>query len=350
MQRLSPGVLILGVFAILFGLVAAYGVKKYLSQEPVEVAAPEPPKVEPIQVPVALVNLPAGRTMMESDVTVLMMTKEEVAKAKLPRIFFAKVPQIVGRTLREAVKAGQAFEPSVFYPEGTGPDVTESLKPGERAVTIPFQNDTVDSTFVRPGTVVDVLFRTSPDLRGDVPDATVTLLSRVRVLAVAEQTLPGSVPKQDNQDAGARAVRNQTVTLAVNQTQARALKVADGRGIFTLALRNPKDETVADTGGPTTLPGLLGMKEPQRPFVSEQYRRGQHYTMWFGEGLRQKIKLDPPYGLPVERKAKDGKDGKDGKDEKDQPEQLEVWPTGYWGWGGNYGHNSLPTRGSYWGY
>jgi len=344
MQRLSPGVLILGVFAILFGLVAAYGVKKYLSQEPVQVAAPEPPRVERLPVPVAVVDLPAGRTMAESDVTVFQLTPEEAARAKLPRVYMARVPQIVGRTLREPIKRGQAFEPSAFYPEGTGPDVTESLQPGERAVTIPFKNDTVDSSFVKPGTIVDVLFRSTPDPRGDVPDATVTLLSRVRVLAVGEQTLPGAVPKTDDRNAGAAGARNPTVTLAVDQKEARALKVADGRGIFTLVLRNPKDQTVADKGGPTTLPGLLGMKEPQRPFVAEQYRRGHLATMWFGEGLRQKIKLDPPYGLPVERKAKDA------KVEKEQQEELEVWPTGSWGWGGHYGPYGAPVRSGYWGY
>jgi len=62
MQRLSPGVLILGVFAVLFGLVAAYGVKKYLSQEPVQVAAPAPPAVEKLTVPVAVVDTRATTT------------------------------------------------------------------------------------------------------------------------------------------------------------------------------------------------------------------------------------------------------------------------------------------------
>lgn len=349
MQRLSPGVLILGVFAVLLGLVAAYGVKKYLSQEPVQVAAPAPPSVEKLTVPVAVVDLPSGRTMVESDVAVLQMTKEEAVKAKLPRIFMTKVPQVVGRTLREPVKQGRAFDPSIFYPEGMGPDITENLKPGERAVTIPFKGDAVDSSFVRPGTVVDVLFRSNPNSSADVPDATVTLLSGVRVLAVGEHTTPGTIEKGKEEVAAAE--KKPAVTLAVTQTQARALKVADGRGVFTLALRNPKDETVAQKGGPTTLQGLLGMKEPQRPFVSEQYRRGRLTTMTFADGLRQKVKLEPPYGLPVERKAKAG------TEEKELPEDLEVWPTGYWGRGGPYGYGTgygsgygIPSNPGYYGY
>ncbi len=40
-QRLSPGTLILGVFALLFALVGAYGVKKYLQER-----TPPPATVE----------------------------------------------------------------------------------------------------------------------------------------------------------------------------------------------------------------------------------------------------------------------------------------------------------------
>ena len=42
MQRLSPGTLILGIFAVLFGLVGAYAVKKYTQDQPAPVACPWP--------------------------------------------------------------------------------------------------------------------------------------------------------------------------------------------------------------------------------------------------------------------------------------------------------------------
>jgi Flp pilus assembly protein CpaB len=326
--------LIIGVFAILLGLIAAYGVKAYLSRPAAEVAAPEPPKVEMFAVPMAVMDLPAGRTVVETDVVVMQLTAQDAARAKLPRAFMSKVPQIVGRTLKQPLKQGQPFEPSAFYPAGIAPDIADSLKPGERAVTIPFKNDAVDSTFVTPGAMVDVLFRAAPG--GGIPDATVTLLSRVRVLAVGENTLAGTAPKAKEPASG----QAQTVTLAVNQTQARALKVVDGRGILTVILRNAKDEGVADKGGPTTLAGLLGMQEPLRPFVSEMYRRGRLATMTFVGGLREKIKLDPPFGLPVQRKTKDGKDVPE--------EDLEVWPPGWWGWGGGWGgYGNQGAQGTY---
>ena len=112
------------------------------------------------------------------------------------------------------------------------------------------------------------------------------------------------------------------MTLAVNMEQARALKVVDGRGDLWLTLRNAKDMDLAKKGGPTTLPGLLGIGEPQVPFVSEIYVRGRRTQNVFSDGLRQKVKLDPPFGLPVH-----------GEPKNPPGNELEVWPTN-WGWGG----------------
>jgi len=325
MRRLSPGTLILGVFAILFGLVGAYGVKKFMDRPaPVEVAAPAP-KPQMFQVPLAADDFPVGRTIDKDDIMIMPMTTEQVAKAKLPAIWMAQVNQIAGRTLRDPIKRGQAFEPTVFYPKGMGPKLADLLKPGERAVTIPFERNAVDSTFITPGTIVDVLFRAKPDSATSVPDVTVTLLTQVRVLAMGQSTLEGIVaePKTSGE--------SQSVTLAVNQAQARALKVVEGRGSLSLVLRSGEDKELADTAGPSTLAGMLGIKEPATPFVSEIYRRTQLTRAVFRDGQREKVTLDPPYGMPVietppEKKTKG----------------IEViYPWNWGGWGGGwpwYGH------------
>lgn len=299
MQRLSPGTLIVGVFAILLGLMGAYGVKKFLTQEQPAPVAAEPPKEQPLRIPVAVTDLPAGRKVAETDVATILMRKEDLPKANFPRFWMESVAQITNRTLREPIKMGQPFQPTAFYPAGIGPDISTSLKPGERAVTIPAAADAADMAFVTPGAVVDVLFRSKADSNLEIPDATVTLLSGVRVLAVGQDIVEGSIPQKGDspQDQGAQQAR--TVTLAVNQAQARALKVVEGRGSLSLILRNAKDTSVADKAGPTTLPGLLGMEELQQPFVSEIYRAGRLATMTFRGDQRLKVVLDPPYGMPV---------------------------------------------------
>jgi Flp pilus assembly protein CpaB len=294
--------------------------------------------VELLRIPVAVMELPKGRTVAEGDVMTLSMTRDQALQAKFPPMYMDRVAQILGRTLKEPMKAGRPFEPNAFYPVGMGPDPTEELKPGERAVVIPFARDSVDDQFVVPGSVIDVLFRANPDPAIGATDATVTLLSGVRILAVGKETVMGTKGKEE--DAGAQQKR--TVTLAVTQAQARAIKVVEGRGTMMLALRNKKDSTLADRGGPTTLPGLLGMKEPPRPFVSEIYRRGNYSAMTFAGGTREKIKLDPPYGLPVSTEPKG-----------DKANEIEVWPYG-WGWGGGwpwggYGYRGTVHAGGTWG-
>ena len=322
MTRLSPGTLILGVFAILFGLVGAYGVKRYMQQPVLVEAAPQPPpKIEKLQVPVAVADLPTGRTLAQGDFSVIAVTREEAVKSKFPSMWMGSGSQLLGRTLRQTVKGGMPFEPSAFYLTGMGPNVVDDLQPGERAVTIPLKKDSADLTFLTPGATVDVLFRANPDSTGDTPDATVTLLSGVRVLAIGQTVIAGASLDPKDKDSASGDMR--PVTLAVNQTQARALKVVEGRGSMMLALRNAKDITVADRGGPTSLPGLLGMKESQLPYVTEIYRRGRLATMTFRDGQRQKIKLDPPFGLPVTDATKGPK-----------ANELEVWPSPAWGWGG----------------
>ena len=68
MRNMSPGVLVLGVFAVLFGLVGAYGAKNYLQREAPEAKA-EPTAEELFSLPLALRDLPEGRTVSAGDIT-----------------------------------------------------------------------------------------------------------------------------------------------------------------------------------------------------------------------------------------------------------------------------------------
>jgi Flp pilus assembly protein CpaB len=184
--------------------------------------------------------------------------------------------QIAGRILREPVKAGDAFLISRLYPEGMGPSLAERLKPGYRAVTVPIQMSGAVDGFAQPGSVVDIVFRTSTatDPRtSDIPDATLTLLERVEVLAVGGNSALGSRP--DNN-------RIASVTLAVLPEQAQALKAVEGRGQLSFALRGPSDVVAASAAqDPVSLERLLGLK-PQRPvFVAEIYRGAARQTVTF---------------------------------------------------------------------
>jgi Flp pilus assembly protein CpaB len=199
-----------------------------------------------------------------------------------------KVTEIIGRTLREPLKQGQPFDPAAFYPMGIGPDVATKLKPGERAVAIAQEGTATKAGLITPGAVVDVLFRGSMDAKGKSPEASVTLVSGARVLAIGQNTFEGAT----GEAAG-------PVTLAVNETQARALQVVEGHGSLALVLRNSKDAAPAERLPPTTLPALFGYQPPPEPFSTQIYRHGRLSTATFQNGRQQSLVTEPPYGMPV---------------------------------------------------
>jgi hypothetical protein len=116
--------------------------------------------------------------------------------------------------------------------------------------------------------MVDVLFRADAIKDADVPETTVTLLEGVEVLAVAPVTATRG-----------NATQKKT-TLAVTAEQANALKIAEGRGTFTLALRNPDDMQVAGVTQPQTLERLLNLSVKEE-FTTRIYRRGSVDEMSF---------------------------------------------------------------------
>lgn len=291
MKSLSPGTLILGIFAMLFGLAGAYAAKQYLTKAPPE--RPAPPKAE--TVPLAGADLPAGRTVTLGDVMLVKMTPAQMEKANLPPLMMMNPKQVIGRTVREPVKKGNAFTITSLYPEGTGPSVAETLKPGCRAVTVDLQGNSGDIAMVQPGTIVDVIFRANANKDEQIQEATMTLLEAVDVLAVNAQQLEGTVSRPDPNGAQ----RSFQVTLAVTPEQAKALKTVEGRGTISLAVRSQKDTRAAAVAQAQTLGDLLNLPKPEPPFVTQIYRGGRPTKMEFVNG---EIKETPPpviASLPV---------------------------------------------------
>lgn len=271
MSRITPGTVIVGIFAILFGLVGAYAVQRYLNPPQEEQQAE--PEIQRIAVPLASTDLEPGRPLSMGDVAILSYTREQLAKLDLPDLYMTNPNQIIGRILREPLEKGDAFTTADFYPEGTGPSVAERLKPGLRAVTVPVQGTGVLSGLASSGVYVDVLFRTHEDQEENIPATTVTLLEDVEVLAVGRNAIPGGqLKKEDQPDA---------VTLAVTPQQANALKIVEGKGDFSLSLRGDNDDSLAANSGPQTLHSLLGIPPKKQPHKTEIWRGGQLQAVTF---------------------------------------------------------------------
>lgn len=227
-----------GILAILVALAGAYTVRQLLQKPAEPVAAPTVPTVD---IPVASIDLAAGKTIASGDINILRMTREQAANHKpaLPEIYMTNAEQIVGRILKVDIVKGQAFDSALFYPSGTGPSVADDLPAGLRAVTISVNASGLVDGHAMPGTIVDVLFRL--DIPGDNRPATstaYTILEAVKVLAVDRASFPGS--QTAGAGDGSAKVR---VTLAVTPEQASQLKVVESRGELFLSLRSPNEKS-----------------------------------------------------------------------------------------------------------
>lgn len=279
MSRLSSGTLLLGIIAVLFGLFGAYAVRQYLREAPPEVA--EVPAPEKVTVPVASMPLVAGREIKMGDIAILKLTKQQMKERGITKAFMSRPDQIMGRVLREDVPQGATFAMTMFYPEGTGPSLAERLQPGMRAATVTVEMNAAVAGFAVPGTWVDVLFRSEPSARNDVPETTVTLLEGVQVLAVAQEMFEGARP----QSARGQTSRSTTVTLAVTPEQAARLQVVEGRGSLSLVLRNPEDDQHDADLAAHTLDDVLQLP-PVKTHQIEVYRGRQVSRVEFADDGR----------------------------------------------------------------
>lgn len=291
-MKISSGTLVLGIFAVLFGLVGAYAAKQYLAEKPAE-APPAAPAEKLTNVPMASIDLPAGRTITVGDIVVIPMTDEK--RHNLPSGSMLDAKQVMGRTLRTAVTKYSPFSVENLYPEGTGPSVAEKLEPGFRAVSVPLENSEAEIALLSPGGVADVVFRTFAIKDSGLPETTVTLLENVKILAIGETIFPGG--KTAAATSGARRGTT-SVTLACTPDQASALKVVEGRGSLSLVLRGPQDNQLVGHSPPRTLESLLALPERQPAVTTQIYRRGRLTTSVFEEG-RQVFTSESFGGLPV---------------------------------------------------
>lgn len=277
MSKLSPGTLLLGIMAVLFGLLGAYVVRMQM-QRPVVAAQPQ---VQTVVVPRASTDLKAGRKITLGDIAIYRMTAEKMREAGIRGSFMSNAEQIIGRILREDIVKGGTFDSSRLYPEGVFPNPAERLRPGYRAVTVNVEGPAAVAGFATPGAWVDVLFRANRHEDDDLPEMTVTLVEAVEVLALEEQTFTGARPEEERRSGN----REMAVTLAVRPAQAAALRVVEGHGTLSLALRKPDDDTPLAGEMPRTMNEVLD--RPYTKWRMEVYRGGSQNQIFFRQNQRQ---------------------------------------------------------------
>lgn len=282
MSRISTETMTFGILALLFGLGGAYLARLYLRPEP-EIEAAPPPQRE--NVPLAAMDLPAGKLLRMGDIVLKSMTIKEMNDQNFQTDrTMLQAQQIIGRRLSRPVRMLQPFLTDALLPDGTQLPLTTKLKPGLRAVNVPINGLAAVGGFAGPGSMVDVLFRTRSVFdqggggRGAFPDKTMVLLENVEVLALGPYTTPGEIMDTD-------AANIDTVTLAVNAEQAAKLAIVEGRGDISLTLRDPTETNLPGGAGRqpmiSTFAELLGYKPPVGPWNTVIYTRGQGQLQQF---------------------------------------------------------------------
>lgn len=291
-KTISKQTLTVGIFAVLAGLIAAYGVRSYLYREE-PIPSPPPPVPALIKVPVASADLPADRVVSLGDMVSLSLTRKQLEdrfKGINVEQLLLEPGKIIHRRLSKPVQRGQPFLTTKFYLEGTGPSVTGKLQPGYRAVRV--EVPTSHDGGVQPGTYTDVIFRAQArPAKGDqpaIPETTVTLLRDIEVLEV--DRLGKTPPRGGAPESLPKATM---VTLAIPVEKAGIFSAIAGRGEVWLEPTPFKGSDEGIAGGASkslTLADLLGIQPPRPrpapppPFETAIYRDGKLQVNRFIDG------------------------------------------------------------------
>ncbi len=282
MAKISPGTMTAAIFAILLGLGAAYTVRQFLHKQPgPALLAEDPVQPRQISIPIASRDLLPGQTLSLDDISIYRTSPEKIDKQfnSQGKQRIMATQYITGRVLKSGIKAGQPFHTIDLFPNGMGPGLSDVLEPGNRAVTVAIHKIGNVAGFSRPGAIVDVLFRSNAT--DGIPETTITLLEKVRVLAVGEIAVPGhkTVGNARNQ------AEDYSITLEVSPEQGKVLKVVEDHGVLSLALRNPNENTEVVSAGRSsdrlTLSNILGFLPNQSVSSIDIYRAGSLNTVHF---------------------------------------------------------------------
>jgi len=226
MLPVRTGTLIMLLVALLFGGLAVFIAKVWLSNQQVQVSqqvTPEPVKVETQKIVVAKKELHFGEP-----VTPEVLTEISWPKEALPEGSFASIADIDKDGARVVLTPIGPNEPILAW-KISGPGSRASLsalvKEGMRAVTIRVNDTTGVAGFVLPGDRVDVLYTVEGGAQGTSIDV---LFQNVRVLAV----------NQNVDEKTGTPIDGRTATLELTPVDAQKLALAQSTGGLTFTLRS----------------------------------------------------------------------------------------------------------------
>lgn len=216
--------------ALLFGLLAAVSVSRYLSSAKAYTSNLN-------GVVVAKVAIPLGTKIIPEQVMVVQFPAEST-----PDGAFHSVDKLAGRVAVVNLAPREPITEARLAPEGTAGGLSAVIPEGYRAMTVKVDDVVGISGFIMPGTLVDVVVVITPGdgVQAQDPISKI-VLQNIKVLANGQ-----NIDKpQDQREANSV----KAVTLLVTPEQAEKLALATSEGKLQLVMRNSIDQGDEQTTG-----------------------------------------------------------------------------------------------------
>ena len=246
------------VGALIFGVLAAVSVSKYLSSA--QAYTKNLNKVAVAKVPIAL-----GSKIIPEQIMVVQFPKEST-----PDGAFDSPEKLAGRVAVVNIAAREPITEARLAPEGTAAGLSAVIPEGYRAMTVKVDDAAGISGFIMPGSLVDVVVTIDPrEGSGHQDPISKIVLQNIKVLANGQ-----NIDKPEN-EREANSVK--AVTLQVTPEQAEKLALAATEGKLQLVMRNQIDQGDEQTPGvnkrnllggesaaPVPEPGALKSEQPKQ--------------------------------------------------------------------------------------
>jgi pilus assembly protein CpaB len=245
------------VGALMFGVLAAVSVSRYLSSAQAYTKNLN-------KVAVAKVAIPLGSKIVAEQITVVQFPKEST-----PDGAFDSPEKLAGRVAVVNIAAREPITEARLAPEGTAAGLSAIIPEGYRAMTVKVDDAAGISGFIMPGTLVDVVVTLDPrEGSGHQDPISKIVLQNIKVLASGQ-----NIDKPEN-EREANSVK--AVTLQVTPEQAEKLALASTEGRLQLVMRSQIDQGDEQTPGvnkrnllggdaakPQPEPGSLKSEQPK---------------------------------------------------------------------------------------
>jgi pilus assembly protein CpaB len=259
--------LIVLVGALIFGVLAAVSVSRYLSRAQAFTSNMN-------KVAVAKVAIPLGSKIISEQIMVVQFPKEST-----PDGAFDSPEKLAGRVAVINIAPREPITEARLAPEGTSAGLSAVIPEGYRAMTVKVDDAAGISGFITPGTLVDVVVVIDPrEGSGSQDPISKIVLQNIKVLANGQNI---DEPKDERKATSVKAV-----TLQVTPEQAEKLALATSEGKLQLVMRNQIDQGDEQTPGvnkrtllsgdaavPAPEPGSLKSEQPAQQAATKSVRR-----------------------------------------------------------------------------